>query len=163
MTGPRLFILVLVVGGVLCAVGIGVGLQSDDAPAKGGDDRAANKPLAKALGGLAGRFGPKVKLDVKRWTLAGSPAAAVQTVAVPADLDADPGKKTYRTLTLRLTVGGPAAVRFVPRGEGDEQNVDLPRKEGDKQASLVVGAGGGTLTLTAVAPGGAPTVVEVVE
>jgi hypothetical protein len=166
MTGPRLFIILLIVIGLLCAVGIGVGLRQGGGGPGGG--RAGDKPWVQALGGLGERFGPKVTLTTKRWTLgsvsggASGGTAAVQTVDVQADPDAGPGKQTYRTLTLRLVSGGPVTVRFVPRGEGDEQEIKLPRKDADaNKASLVVGAAGGTLTLAASGPAGA--VVEVVE
>jgi hypothetical protein len=133
-----LFIILALIGVIF--LGLLFASRANDDPF----DPARDQPpaLLKIVGGLLGRWSPKVKFAQTTYTVSGAP------VVVPVPAADDPGD-TYRIAPVRVAPPSCSTVRITYKaGEGAAEPQDWHGTESDPCAgSLVVGPTGGTLTI----------------
>jgi len=148
MTGPRIFIIVLVLLGVLFIVGLGMGLRQNDA-----QPNANNVSPPNWTSTLGDWLSPSLDLTTVQLT-AGACLQAAQksfTLAAGSDcqLQVPAANKKYRKLKLHLVTGASVKVNYTAPTNTDpnlsKQDLSWPGK--DPQTLLVL-AGGGSIVLS---------------
>jgi len=151
MTGPRIFIIILVLLAVLFIVGMGIGLRQNDAqPDKG---KFSPPDWASSLDWLS----PSLDLTTVQVVAGTCLQAPQKTVTLQAgskcELQVPAASQKYRKVKLHLVTGASVKVTYTTSTQGDpnlspEQDLEWSQQDRKDPKSLAVLTGGGRIALT---------------
>ena len=162
MTGPRIFIVILVLLGVLFIVGAGIGLHQNDARP---DPKSSYSPpdWTSSLDWLS----PSLDLTTVQAAPGACLQAAQKTFRVAArsncTLRVPASSQKYRKMKLHLETGAVQVTYLAPKKDpnlNNPQKLSWPTTGNNKDQSLVVLDGGGSIVLSCSSGPPSPCVLQ---